>query len=184
MTREEFLGITTYIGLAINKPLNEDALEVYFDLLGDLDAQTLQLAAKRVLLEHRWASFPTVAELREAAAETVQGRTSALSTGEAWALAWAAIGRLDPEVEGSFDRATSHLPPLVLEAMKTFGVAALCYGDEPIGVIRAQFSKVFEQLAAREKRLALLPAAVKQVIESKRPAGVVKSLVGIGGMPE
>jgi hypothetical protein len=164
MSRKEFAAIMTYIGIATNKPLGDEALEVYFDLLGDLPADELQLAAKRVLQEHKWATFPTVAELRAAAAESAQGRIAELSAGEGWRLAWQAVGRIDLEQDGSLDRATKHLPPVVLEAMRVFGIAALVHGDEPVGVVRSQFVKIFEQISARERRKALMPAKMKQEI--------------------
>src|SRR5262249_4373334 len=138
----------------------------------DLPLDVLKLAAKRVVLEHRWATFPTVAELRAAAAETMQGQVAELSPAEAWAIAWRVVGSTDPEVEGSFQRASKGVPPLVVEAIRAFGLNSLCYGKEPVGVVRGQVLKVYEQLAAREQRTALMPASVRAAIE------------GIGKLPE
>jgi len=191
MNRREFAEVMAYLGLGIGRELSADAHQVYFDLLGDLPAPVLRLAAKRVLLEHRWANFPTVAELRAAATETARGEVKELSPGEAWALAWAAVGRIDPEVEGSEVRATKGLPPAVAESLRAMGVAALCYGDEPVGVVRGQFMKVYEAVAGRRRREALLPLAVRQelrVVGEKRaplPAPVKLALAGVGkAVPE
>ncbi len=63
VTRTEFTKAMAYVGTAIGKPPTADQLEVYFDLLGDLDYGVLMLGVKRVLLEHRWANFPTVATI-------------------------------------------------------------------------------------------------------------------------
>ena len=153
-----------YIATAINKPLSADAAEIYFELLGDLPADVLKVAAKRVLLEHPWSTFPSVAELRQAASETLRGSLTDLSASEAWAQAWKAVGRIDLDISGSAERALAKLPPLVVEAMRTMSIPAMVNGKEPVGVIRGQFLKVYEQLAAREKRLALLPGPVKQSI--------------------
>lgn len=67
MTRMEFMQVAAYIGVGCGKPLEREALEVYFDLLGDLPVASLRAAAKDVLLKRKWSSFPTVAELHEAA---------------------------------------------------------------------------------------------------------------------
>lgn len=188
MTRAEFAGVMHYISLAINKPLSADSAEVYFDLLGDLPIAVLKLAAKRVCLEHRWANFPTVAELREAAAATQRGEVSALSAAEAWALAWRAIGRIDLEIDGSVERAFKGLPAVVVDALNALGIANLCYGKEPVAVIRAQFVKAFEAIAARQKREALLPAATREAIKATpdvtrpKPAPVA-ALKDFGQMP-
>jgi hypothetical protein len=168
MTKAEFLPVMAYIAAAIGKPFAPEAAAVYFDLLGDLPLDVLRVTAKRVVLEHKWSSFPTVAELREAAAETMRGEVKELSPAEAWKIAWAVAGDTDPEVDGSFVRACkkASAPPIVIEAIKTFGLNALCYGKEPVGVIRGQFLKVVEQLQARDRRHALLPAPVKQEVRA------------------
>lgn len=164
MTRLEFVKVMAYIEAATGKSVSSDTAEVYFDLLGDLPVGVFQLAAKRVVLEHRWATFPSVAELREAASETAQGAVKPLSAGEAWSIAWKAAGRIDPEISGSAERGLAGLPELVVEAVRAFGIPALCCGREPVGVVRAQFVKIFEQLAAREKRIALMPPAIRQAV--------------------
>jgi hypothetical protein len=170
MTRSEFAMAMAYVGTAMAKPLSAEAHEVYFELLGDLNYQTLMVAVKRVLLEHRFPTFPSVAELRQAAAETIRGEAVELSECEAWGKAWQIVGDTDPEVEGSFERACrrAKAPPLVVEAIVTMGLNAMCYGDEPVGVVRGQFLKVFAQLAARERRLALLPPALRTALSDIR----------------
>lgn len=160
MTNTEFASVIAYITSAIGKPLNPDAQLVYFDLLGDLPADVFQLAAKRVVLEHKWATFPSIAELRQAAAESVRGEVKELTPAEAWALAWKAARRIDLGADGSKDRALAGLPPIVVEAINAVGLASMTGKDEPVGVVRGQFLKVFEQLQGRERRLALMPPAV------------------------
>lgn len=162
MTRIEFAKIMAYITAGCGKPLAESSLEVYFDLLGDLPADVLLTAAKRVLMEHVWATFPSVAELREAAAQTAQGSVQPMSGGEAWQLAYAAVRKIDPEIEGSTERHTKGLPSLVVEALRDFGIPAMITADPNFA--RPQFIKIFDALAAREHRHALLPASVKTAV--------------------
>ncbi len=164
MTRPDFANVMAYIAAALQKPVSAESVEVYFDLLHDLPLHVLQLAAKRVVLQHKWATFPSVAELREAAAETQAGVVKDLSPAEAWALAWRAAGRMDPEVNGSVERALADLNPLVCEAIRTFGIYSLCYSVEPVGIMRSQFMKTYEQLNARQQRQRLLPPALKEQV--------------------
>lgn len=166
MKKSDFVPIMAYIGAAIGKPQSDYTVEVYFDLLGDLPKEALQIGAKRVILLHPWSTFPSVAELREAAVETLRGVACELSSAEAWQLAWKATGKIDPEVEGSIDRGCDGLPPLIVEAMKAFGIGALCFGKEPISVVRGQFVKIYEQLQRREHRVGLLPTSVTKAIEN------------------
>jgi len=165
MTRLELAQVLAYIGAAIGKPPSADLAEVYMDLLGDIPIEALRLAAKKVVLEHKWATFPTVSELREAAAEVMRSDKEP-TPAEAWAIAWRGIGKIDPEVDGSIERGCKDLPPLVVEAMQVMGIHALCYGKEPVAVVRAQFMKVYEQLQTRNYRERLLPNALKKEMAS------------------
>lgn len=182
MTREEFLKAMHYVSIAVRKSLNSDELEVYFDLLGDLEYGDLCIGAKRVLLEHRYPTFPSVAELRAATIATSRGEVTEQSSAEAWAIAWRAIGRIDHEVDGSFDRATKGLDSRIVETIRSMGVAALCQGTEPVTVIRAQFAKAYDQIAARERRSAILPAATREAIQNRAVVnGIVNSIASTIG---
>ena len=185
MTNTEFAGIVGYITNGCGKSLTAKEQLVYFDCLGDLDMSVMELAAKRVLMEHKWHSFPSIAELRQAAVESMRGEVKELSGAEAWELAWRAVGRTDPEQEGSADRAMKGLPATVREAVVGFGLLDLCYGKEPLGVLRGQFIKHYEQLAARDRRAALLPPKTHEALENIRErrtiaAPVRQAIEGIG----
>jgi hypothetical protein len=182
MTKLDFLQIMGYLGAGISRDLPEKSMDVYFDLLGDLPAEVLFTAAKRVILEHKWATFPSIAELREAASQTLRGKVTEISPAEAWELGWRAAGRIDPEIDGSIERACQSLPPVIFETMKAFGINALCYGKEPVGVVRGQFMKIFEQLAAREKREALFPQGLTNSIRGALPMKVAEAITDIGRM--
>ena len=185
MTRVEFLKVAAYLAAGCGKALEPESLEVYFDRLGDLPADAFLVAAKRVLLSHKYPTFPSIAELREAAAETLRGTVAALTPAAAWETAWRVAGDTDPEIEGSFDRAVrkAEAPPLVVAAIKAFGLQALCYGKEPVGVVRGQFLAIFEQLRTRERRAALLPASTVRAIEDiGRRALPEKAVLALGGI--
>lgn len=188
MTVDEFCKEITWLECAIGQPISkgedkEKAARMlcYFELLGDLSADVMHVAVRRVASEHVWATFPSIAELRAAAAETVQGVTKGLSASEAWGLAWESVGRqYDPGHVGAwtakdksgvfrtFDSQLAWLldglPPLVVEAIKDFGFAALADADPNFA--RPQFLKIYEALAAREQRLLILgPTVQKRIAE-------------------
>lgn len=183
MTRTEFAKIMAYIDAATGKPLTSQALEVYFDLLGDLSYQVLLAGSKRILCERVWANFPQVGELRAAAVDAMQGQISALSPAQAWAIGWGIVKDTDPDVEGSFGRACrrKQAPAIVVETINAMGLPSLCDKSESVSVVRSQFLKFFEQLAARDRRRALLPAATVAAIEQpKKQASVIRALESIG----
>jgi hypothetical protein len=186
MTNTEFAELIGYISAGCGKSLSRESQVVYFDLLGDLPFNIGQLAAKRVLAEHKWSTFPSIAELRQAAVESLRGEVKELSGAKAWELAWRAVGRIDPEIDGSRERAFNGLPSIVVEAINAFGLLDLCYGKEPVGVLRGQFLRIFDQLAERERRAALLPPKVHQALDDVRGRNVLPhpaarlALEGIG----
>ena len=189
MTRKEFAKIAVYIGCACGgKYLDEEALTVYFDLLGDLQYETLLVGAKRVLLERVYPNFPTAGELRHAAAATPQGPISELTPIEAWAIGSRVFKNTDPEIPGSFEHACrdANAPAIVIQTIKALGLPSLCYGREPIGVVRAQFTRAYEQMAARAKTAALLPEKLKTSIEQQHKTPLQSSIhqltAGIGKM--
>lgn len=180
MDRIEFAKIMAYLSAGCGKPMPAEAAEVYFDILGELPAEVLKTAAKRVVLEHPWATFPSIAELRAAAVDTMRGVICELSPAECWDLAWGAASRIDLELPYTIEKFTKDLPPIVLECMHTFGIPALVYGKEPVGVVRGQFMKIAEQLLARDRREALLPPSVKREIAAQRPPAVA-GVIGLIG---
>ena len=192
MTDNEFAKIIAYVGVAVGKPLAPEALEVYFDLLKHLPYDVAQLAARRVASQHHYANFPLPVEFLEAAAAIAAPETE-LTPAAAWEMAWRAAGQIDMEMKpylrdgklwgSQADCVLSALPPAVVEAMRAFSLPALCYGAEPVGVIRGQFLKIFEQQAGTRRRVALLPPALRPGIMGPRkplaPA-VVAAIEGIG----
>lgn len=189
MTPEEFGKIINYLESAVGRPIDASGktaalarMEVFYDLLHDLPFEVMQTAARRVAIEHPWPTFPSVAELRAAAVETMRGQIKEMSSAEAWNMAWLAAGKIDLEIEGSVERACSQLPDLVFEAMQSFGISALACGKEPITVVRAQFTKIFDQLASRDKRVNLFPEAIKNTITSRgsAPPSILSQLNTIG----
>lgn len=180
MTSIEFAEIIAEIVVAIQKPLPKESAHVYFKYLADLDVETFRCAAATVILEHKWNTFPTVAELREAAVNARSGSAANMPASVAWAMAWRAAGQIDPDFCGEFvvfkngervtypsqtDYVLDGLPASVVVTMKTFGIGRLIAADEPIGVLQAQFCQTYTGLLTVAKREALLPEKLRHDID-------------------
>lgn len=169
MTKKEFAKVMAMIAAAIGKPIAVETVTVYYGLLGQLPLAVFEVAAKRVVLEHKWASFPTVAELQEAAMTTQRGQMVDLSAAEIWQLAWKAVARIDLDLPYTIKKAMTGLPPIVAEAMRAFGLTALVAGKDPVGVVRGQFLKIAEQLVARDKRRLALSGLKEDIAAIAAP---------------
>lgn len=122
------------------------------EMLSDLPFDLAKAALIKVLVTAKF--WPTVAEIREAAAEL--SRPAALTPAEAWAQVITAIRK---------DWKPDQLHPTVREALVGFGGLDRVGMSENIDVIRGQFLKVYEQYAYREKEHVLLPPSVRQLVE-------------------
>jgi hypothetical protein len=181
MNRKDFAACLAYVETACKTPLSDKEAEVYWDLLRDLPLDVLRIACKRVVLEHPYKSFPSIAQLRQAASETILGQVAELAPAEAWRLASQAMSKIDPEISGPYSlngkeypsqtvAILASLPLLVRKTVSAYGIRSWTHGREQVGVVRAQFLKMFEQNVAHHKRLALMPDALKREIEAKSQA--------------
>lgn len=165
ITREQFAAVMAYISAGSHKPISEPSIAVYYDLLGDLPIEALNVAAKRAILENKYATFPAVAMLREFAFDSMRGEVKSLTGAEAFGIAMSAMASCDIESYGSLARAFAGVPASVKAAVRQFGFMAMYnMPSNSIETARAQFTKIFEAIAEREKKTGILPAAVQEQI--------------------
>lgn len=161
MDRLDFVEVMAMLSAGIGKPMADDQLEVYFDLLGDLPVEVLRMAAKTVLLEHRYSTIPTIAELRQLATEIMHPELK-MDAGEAIRIARLAIreyGYMRP-IEG-----LASLPPMIAEAVSRIGWVAFC-DSENQEALRAHFTRIYDGLKTSTTRTKNTPAAI--TAESER----------------
>ncbi len=160
MTSDEFTEIMAYLSRGVGKTFPADQAEVYYDLLHDLPADALRLAARRALLESQYPTIPPVGTLRKLATEALTASEGWPSPMEAWELVRHAISRYGYMREA---QGLASLPRLVRRATEALGWQDICNREGP-GVIRAQFRGAYEIILAREQRTALLPEEVKETL--------------------
>ena len=165
MNRKEFAAVMAYIQSGCGHAIDATRAEVYWDLLKDVPLQTLQLAARAVLLGRTWPSFPQVGEIRAAVVDIEAGGW-AVTSGEAWGFAQRAARNTDLEVDGSMARAMKDVPEIVRKAIRDIGmgniIRALVRGNGT--VMQSQFIKAYESVVARQRKVALLPESMRQEI--------------------
>lgn len=124
----------------------EEAMDVWFALLHDLDYQILSKALQKHMLTNKFK--PTVAELREIYADLIYPVISDWSEG--WEKVSRAIGHYGmyrtEEAMESFDEVTR-------EAVKRLGFQNICL-SENIVADRARFAEIYQAIQQR-KRIAV-----------------------------
>jgi hypothetical protein len=167
-----------YLSAATNQPMSKERADVYYDMLQEMPLETLRIAAKKVALSHSWSTFPSVAEIHEAACETVMSQCQELLPMQAWAIARRAAASIDPDVQGPYFRNgkehrsmaaafMADVPLLVAKAIRQIGLNAI--GKDNESVVRAHFTRAYEAIVNDHKKLALMPPSLKREIEAQQP---------------
>jgi len=156
--------IATLVTLALaNYPGIQDkdmgpTVALWEKMLSDIPYEIAESALIKVLATARF--FPTVAEIREAAASIVNPAIP--SAAEAWGEVVQAIRRYGYYRE---EEALASLSPATAQVVRWIGWQEICICEE-VDVIRGQFRRAYEEHAGNVRQEAVLPADVRQLIGS------------------
>ena len=144
MYGEEFIG-------------TEEAMDVWFALLHDLDYQILSKALQKHMLTNKFK--PTVAELREIYADLICPAISDWSEG--WEQVSKAIGHYGmyrtEEAMKSFDEVTK-------EAVKRLGFQNICLSENLVAD-RARFAEIYQAIQQRKRMAVNIGSALPNLQE-------------------
>lgn len=167
MTRDEFKILVKGMKAIYSQPTfipDQDAFNMWYALMGDLPYEVCNVAIQKYMLTNKFP--PTVAELRELAANAVNG--DPLTWGESWERALNAVRRY-----GSYNKADAlnSLDHLTRKCVESIGYMELCM-SENIMVERAHYQKVFEVYSKREQTEKQMPLGLQQAINNLQLKGM------------
>lgn len=134
------------------------AYELWFEQLKDLDGKVVNAVLRKWVATNKWS--PTIADIREQAVGLTVGAPK--DWGEAWESARYAVRRWGRNRE---QEALDSLDDLTRQVVNRIGFQTLCNSEE-IGVERANFRMMYEQLASRAKETNQLPPKIKALVEN------------------
>lgn len=159
MTKKEFAmlaaAMKTYYPRESLLP-NDKAMDLWFMQLEDVPYGIAEAALRKWVATERFS--PTIADLREKAME-VQG-VGMNDWGESWEAVLMAIRRFGRYRERE---ALESMDELTRACVKRLGYGELCM-SENIAADRANFRKVYEQLAERKKKDDQIPNGLREMI--------------------
>lgn len=132
--------------------VNDKMIALYAKLLEDLPEEALKLAAEKCMTTGKF--FPSVADLREAAAQIVTGVDTLPLATEAWGEFCKIIRRLGYFEEPVFEN------PITKKVVEALGWKQLAYHDNE-SVAQAQFHKLYEGYLKREAQEVVKTPALK-----------------------
>lgn len=170
MTRKEIANLIGWAAAnfpAMQQKELQPTAVLWEKMLGDIPYEVAEKALMSVLAKAKY--FPTVAEIREAAAEIINPQLP--SAMDAWGEVTQAVKRYGYYRQ---EEALNSLSPLTRRVVQNIGWHEICLCEQP-DIIRGQFRMAYEQYAKREREEAIMPAEVKQLAGNRAK---VLSLVG------
>lgn len=135
-----------------NSQATVETVAQYDRLLSDIPPADLQTVVDQAVAECKF--LPTVAELRERW-HTLAGGLGQLTAGDAWGRVKDEIRRVGSWGTPKFD------DPITARVVRNMGWLELCTSESPEGVDRAQFERMYNEIARRGEQVRkLLPQAL------------------------
>lgn len=173
MTKIETAKLLAVLAAAFPRfEVDDLKVQVWHEMLGDLDYSLANLAIKKLILESTFA--PAIAEVRKAVAEILN--PDGMTAAEGWGEVERAIRLYGYYRE---TEALESMSPSVAKVVKYIGWQNICLNEEP-GVVRGQFLKMYAQVAEREQKELLLPAGLRNQIQIHAERMDLKVIAGGG----
>lgn len=133
-------------------------VRVWHEMLGDLDYAVASMAVKKLIMQNTFP--PAIAEVRKAAMEIM--RPEQVTGSEAWGEVTRAIRNYGYYREAE---ALASMSPTTARVVRHMGWQDICMSEDPTGVLRGQFLKMYDQVFAREQEQQLLPEGLREQIK-------------------
>lgn len=159
MTKQEFATLVVAMQARYGKDFigTEQALDVWYALLHDLDYQILSKVLQQYMLTNKFK--PTVAELREIYTELVSPTISDWSEG--WEQVSKAIGHCGMYQEKA---AMESFDEITREVVKRLGFQNICL-SENIVADRARFAEIYQAIKKRKRTEVNVESALPNLWE-------------------
>jgi hypothetical protein len=149
-TRTDIKNIIAYLALAFpnfhaDVTGTPNTVDVYLDLLGDMPAETLQVAVKSCCAEPGRAFAPSAGEIRGMAAQ-LHAQAAGMPTA---AEAWGVIMQSFHLVSSDRERLPVLRNPLVVKALRCMGGLEVIGMSENLPAERARFLQFYDELRER-----------------------------------
>lgn len=132
-----------------------EAMELWLDLLSDIEYPTAMAALKTWVATNKWS--PSIAEIRAMCVETSVGKMP--DWGESWEKMRKAISKWGYMRE---DKALEEMDPVTREVVQRLGFQSICLSEDE-QVLRGQFRRIHEDVSRRMMEDAQIPEALKRL---------------------
>ena len=151
-------------------PATEETQELYIRMLADIPAAAGFAATLQLLAQSKF--FPTIAELREAALDTIPDNRLPTAL-EAWGEV---VDYLDANRYCVVPEPPQWSHPLVGQAAQAIGLKSLfrLEGQEHLALERTHFLKLYETKCQRERQARLALPELRDLLRPAQPQALLK----------
>ena len=142
------------------------AMALWYEQLKDIEYKVLEVALQKWVATHKYS--PAISELSETVAEIARADEPPMEWGAGWQQVMDAVSHYGYYREAE---ALESMDEITREACQRIGFINICL-SENMAADRACFRQIYEQIAARKKTAAMLPAGLQQLI-SKTSAALI-----------
>jgi hypothetical protein len=170
MTEKEFSILAKGMKAVYTMPSflpDSDAMNVWYQLLKDLDYMVVQTAVQKYMLTQK--NPPVIADIRELCASVTMGEKPLWSDG--WEEVMQAIRRYGSYNE---EKALERMSDITKQCVKRLGYQNLCRSED-ISIERANFRMIYEQIANREQERKKIPIGMQQLIAKIQGQNLIES---------
>ncbi len=159
MTKGEVAKLLAVLAASYPKfEVDDLKVHVWHEMLRDLDYSIASMAIKKLIMQNTFP--PAIAEVRKAAA--VLTDPEQVTGSEAWGEVIRAMRNYGYYRE---EEALASMSPTTARVVRYMGWREICLSEEPPGVLRGQFLKMYEQVAGLEQQQRLLPPDLQDEIK-------------------
>ena len=145
MEYSEFCNIAAVLKSVYNNVfLTEQSVEIWYQMLSDLDYGVTSKAVKNWISTQKWA--PTIADIRAGVVDLVSDPEPDWSEG--WEAVIRAVGRWGMHRE---KEALESMPETARKTVQRMGWKNICLSEE-VSVERANFRQIYVNIAEKEKK--------------------------------
>ena len=180
MTRKETIQLLALLSATYPRfKLDTDELTInaWHEMLQDLPGDIVGVAVRRMISTLQYP--PTIADIRQAVADSTQDATGAINAGEAWRKVMKAVsdyGYYQPEA------ARAYLGEDVWRAVEYIGGwSDMCVSEDPESVRSAQFERRYNAMLAQRKEQIQIPASVREDMQKLTAPLVAKMRIADNG---
>ena len=141
---DRFVVVALLMAAFPNVPAPAATMQLYVEMLSDIPEEILATATRHVISRHKYNSWPTIAEIREACVDIQTGAKSYPNAYDAWDTVMTAIRQV-----GSYRRPVFENNPLIEKSINAVGGwVALCMSENAIAD-RARFVEAYTMYLKR-----------------------------------